>query len=847
MSDKKQSFLSLKPTEIIDQIKQQQPKSIISKGNKKVDSKGNSLRVSVKNSNRNSNNDSQESSEEEDEERSSGSSKNSSPRSSSPISQSSESPKNQKQKRKSTSKKRKSSSPASLLEEQEDEEEEEELVKFNMNFTQLNEYLNNMIKVINQHAKLLNTLNKEIQVRTTEQQIGDIFTLISTGLPYELLIKKLGGQPPTRRGSVMKLLGDASMLPPGFQIAGDRLTNLGHQKQSSIDEMSFGVQNQKIPSKSQLSILEGTERFLRATELMGKYLVDFKEYSHQNDCQIIRIDTELSQRVTKVEFQATLREKSKKLKNKLKNMLDQNEKKMNMLEQTLNDRLEEFKKKLSEVELNTYWKIKDYEDLLAQRVSETYMRDYVRGENNKVTRDYKEWIEKEQSTVFRRIDQIDIDMRRIREAIGDQIGELQKGTDTFTSAQDLTIQLKQIGMNLEKMQSDLKHSTIRPAGSDLVDSEKFQELLITNEKLQKKLQKVSKKFKKFQESSKLQAENFEKELQRKAEKDSLIQNQQQFFDNLTQMENETDASITKLVGEELRKLGEQIANNNKVMEKKIAKVYADVDVEKLQKQIEKKANKEEIRDKLENWEVKVTFNDKANKNMQNTVSRLEIDLVQPNLQRSPTRYQQNLNPLDQLPILQNVHSVSVYDHSKIDFPSPLDQIKGRVYGDEMPKSINNINNQFNSRHSNTNGNNGGRPTSSSIKSTSNKPIQKNSLTNLNSNAGLSGVNGKISLGSNQNAYMTHNPGMRPQTQDNSLKIGRSNFGNASQNNSTNVIKGGPLNKLLNLSSGEISQAVGVTNKTKLSVLKSKHSGYQLSNEDNNLSQVERVFRNAGND
>ena len=38
-------------------------------------------------------------------------------------------------------------------------EEQDELVKYNMNFSSLNEYLNNIIKVVNQHAKLLNTLN----------------------------------------------------------------------------------------------------------------------------------------------------------------------------------------------------------------------------------------------------------------------------------------------------------------------------------------------------------------------------------------------------------------------------------------------------------------------------------------------------------------------------------------------------------------------------------------------------------------------------------------------------------------------------------------------------------------
>lgn len=39
----------------------------------------------------------------------------------------------------------------------------------------------------------------------------------------------------------MKLLGDSSLLPPGFTIQGDKLTNEGHRKQSNADEISFGV------------------------------------------------------------------------------------------------------------------------------------------------------------------------------------------------------------------------------------------------------------------------------------------------------------------------------------------------------------------------------------------------------------------------------------------------------------------------------------------------------------------------------------------------------------------------------------------------------------------------------
>ena len=32
-------------------------------------------------------------------------------------------------------------------------------------------------------------------------------------MPYDALVKKIGGVPPPRRGSVVKLLGDSSLLP----------------------------------------------------------------------------------------------------------------------------------------------------------------------------------------------------------------------------------------------------------------------------------------------------------------------------------------------------------------------------------------------------------------------------------------------------------------------------------------------------------------------------------------------------------------------------------------------------------------------------------------------------------
>ena len=78
--------------------------------------------------------------------------------------------------------------------------------------------------------------------------------------------------------------------------------------------------------------------------------------------------------------------------------------------------MEEFKKKLSEIELNTYWKIKDYEDLLKQRVSETFMKDYIKGECNKLEREMKGYVEFEKEETLKVIDYVDMDIRKLRDA-----------------------------------------------------------------------------------------------------------------------------------------------------------------------------------------------------------------------------------------------------------------------------------------------------------------------------------------------------------------------------------------------------------------------------------------------
>ncbi len=52
------------------------------------------------------------------------------------------------------------------------------------------------------------------------------------------------------------------------------------------------------------------------------------------------------------------------------------------------------------------------------------MKDFVKGEFNKCSRDYKDLVEVEREGLQKKIDIIELEVRRVREAMGDQIGEL---------------------------------------------------------------------------------------------------------------------------------------------------------------------------------------------------------------------------------------------------------------------------------------------------------------------------------------------------------------------------------------------------------------------------------------
>ena len=58
--------------------------------------------------------------------------------------------------------------------------------------------MNNMIHVVNQHAKLLDTVSTELKQRPVKAEVGEMFSLLSHTYPYEKVLSRMGYQEATQ-------------------------------------------------------------------------------------------------------------------------------------------------------------------------------------------------------------------------------------------------------------------------------------------------------------------------------------------------------------------------------------------------------------------------------------------------------------------------------------------------------------------------------------------------------------------------------------------------------------------------------------------------------------------------
>ena len=66
-----------------------------------------------------------------------------------------------------------------------------ELVQCGVDMSELSDYLDNIIKVVNQHAKLLDQVSEELAERPKSIIVGELFSTLSLAYPYDKQMKQL--------------------------------------------------------------------------------------------------------------------------------------------------------------------------------------------------------------------------------------------------------------------------------------------------------------------------------------------------------------------------------------------------------------------------------------------------------------------------------------------------------------------------------------------------------------------------------------------------------------------------------------------------------------------------------
>jgi hypothetical protein len=62
-----------------------------------------------------------------------------------------------------------------------------ELINCDVNMYELQDLMNNLIRVVNQHAKLLDTVGHELAVRPVKSELGKMFNCLEKSFPEQLL------------------------------------------------------------------------------------------------------------------------------------------------------------------------------------------------------------------------------------------------------------------------------------------------------------------------------------------------------------------------------------------------------------------------------------------------------------------------------------------------------------------------------------------------------------------------------------------------------------------------------------------------------------------------------------
>ena len=210
---------------------------------------------------------------------------------------------------------------------------------------------------MNQQGLAIKTIIEELRTRVTATDIIEIFSSISAVIPNDL-----GKVSTAKTGDEWKdVMG---MAVQKFGVLGDRvldLTKFKTQTQENINEI-----HQKINTKAEISYVKKKSKHLK-----------------------------------------------KKMHNEMKSRTEMILANVKEEDDRLAARINDLDKKFAELELNTFWKLKDCEDLLKVRVNEKYVLDAIAGLEEKLRKNLEDMNRGGINKLERHIKELEKDLEKL--------------------------------------------------------------------------------------------------------------------------------------------------------------------------------------------------------------------------------------------------------------------------------------------------------------------------------------------------------------------------------------------------------------------------------------------------
>ena len=194
--------------------------------------------------------------------------------------------------------------------------------------------------------------------------------------------------------------------------------------------------SEREPEDPYACLEEPTGRFKATMKMLGQNLLHFNEFRETTDKRVKECEKTLEDKIFRNEFKTMFRDETAKFKSKIKAKLESMETKLINMDRTMETSIKNFDKKLHEVEVNTYWKIKDYEELLQTRINEQYVKDYFKAQEDKLKKSFVEYFQNEMPKYERFSKELARNLKRTDEEVKEQGKTVKEMSDTVKSKVD---------------------------------------------------------------------------------------------------------------------------------------------------------------------------------------------------------------------------------------------------------------------------------------------------------------------------------------------------------------------------------------------------------------------------